>query len=117
MRWWPPLVLHGAHRAKDEAIEAHARHFAERLRAGRTIGGYCLSELVCGLIDRACSIGNRSSRLAKSLGSITERRGHNAGVVGNRSNSLGGALGVVAGPGKSACSSLDLLCSFSDCLA
>lgn len=33
MRWWPPLVLHGAHRAEDDAIEAHARHFAERLRA------------------------------------------------------------------------------------
>jgi glutathione-regulated potassium-efflux system ancillary protein KefF len=31
MRWLPPLVLHGAHRASDEAVAAHARLFAERL--------------------------------------------------------------------------------------
>jgi len=31
MRWLPPLVLHGAHRADDEALAGHARLFAERL--------------------------------------------------------------------------------------
>jgi glutathione-regulated potassium-efflux system ancillary protein KefF len=33
MRWLPPLVLHGAHRATDAAIAAHAATFAERLRS------------------------------------------------------------------------------------
>ena len=31
MRWLPPLVLHGAHRADEPAIAEHARVFAERL--------------------------------------------------------------------------------------
>jgi len=31
MRFLPPLVLHGAHRASDEALDAHAAVFAERL--------------------------------------------------------------------------------------
>lgn len=33
MRWLPPLVLHGAHRATDEAIAAHAALFADRLHS------------------------------------------------------------------------------------
>ena len=33
MRWLPPLVLHGAHRASDVALAAHAQTFAERLRS------------------------------------------------------------------------------------
>ncbi len=31
MRWLPPLVLHGAHRTSDAAIDAHAATFTERL--------------------------------------------------------------------------------------
>lgn len=31
MRWLPPLVLHGAHRVDDAALEAHAALFAQRL--------------------------------------------------------------------------------------
>ena len=31
MRFLPPLVMHGAHRASDEAIDAHARTLVERL--------------------------------------------------------------------------------------
>ncbi len=31
MRWLPPLVLHGAHRVGDAALQAHAALFAERL--------------------------------------------------------------------------------------
>ncbi|MBI5721244.1 MAG: NAD(P)H-dependent oxidoreductase [Burkholderiales bacterium] len=31
MRWLPPLVLHGAHRADEAALDEHARVFAERL--------------------------------------------------------------------------------------
>ncbi len=31
MRWLPPLVLHGAHRASDAAIAEHAALFAQRL--------------------------------------------------------------------------------------
>ena len=31
MRFLPPLVLHGAHRASDAAIDAHARLLVERL--------------------------------------------------------------------------------------
>jgi len=31
MRWLPPLVLHGAHRAGDADLAAHAALFAERL--------------------------------------------------------------------------------------
>jgi len=31
MRWLPPLVLHGAHRAGDAAVQAHAAVFADRL--------------------------------------------------------------------------------------
>ena len=31
MRWLPPLVLHGAHRAGDEQLAAHAKVLAERL--------------------------------------------------------------------------------------
>jgi glutathione-regulated potassium-efflux system ancillary protein KefF len=31
MRWLPPLVLHGAHRASDAQIGAHAALFAQRL--------------------------------------------------------------------------------------
>ena len=31
MRWLPPMALHGAHRASDAEIEAHAAIFAERL--------------------------------------------------------------------------------------
>ena len=33
MRFLPPLVLHGAHRVSDEAIEAHAAMFTQRLRS------------------------------------------------------------------------------------
>ncbi|MGZ8259351.1 MAG: glutathione-regulated potassium-efflux system oxidoreductase KefF [Caldimonas sp.] len=33
MRFLPPLVLHGAHRASDAELEAHARTYAERLAA------------------------------------------------------------------------------------
>jgi glutathione-regulated potassium-efflux system ancillary protein KefF len=33
MRFLPPLVLHGAHRAETDAIAAHAEVFAERLRS------------------------------------------------------------------------------------
>jgi len=32
MRWLPPLVLHGAHRAGDDEIGAHAALFGARLR-------------------------------------------------------------------------------------
>lgn len=32
MRWLPPLVLHGAHRADDAALDTHAALFAQRLR-------------------------------------------------------------------------------------
>jgi glutathione-regulated potassium-efflux system ancillary protein KefF len=32
MRFLPPLVLHGAHRASDADLDAHAQTFAERLR-------------------------------------------------------------------------------------
>ena len=31
MRWLPPLLLHGAHRATEEAVAAHAELFAQRL--------------------------------------------------------------------------------------
>jgi len=31
MRWLPPFVLHGAHRASDAAVQAHARTFVDRL--------------------------------------------------------------------------------------
>ena len=31
MRWLPPLVLHGAHRASDAELQAHAELFVERL--------------------------------------------------------------------------------------
>ncbi|MEP7282286.1 MAG: NAD(P)H-dependent oxidoreductase [Rubrivivax sp.] len=31
LRWLPPLVLHGAHRADEAEIEAHASVFADRL--------------------------------------------------------------------------------------
>lgn len=31
MRWLPPLVLHGAHRASEETLAAHAGLFAQRL--------------------------------------------------------------------------------------
>ena len=33
MRWLPPLVLHGAHRADDATVAAQAQLFAERLRS------------------------------------------------------------------------------------
>lgn len=33
MRWLPPLALHGAHRADDDEVAAHARVFADRLAA------------------------------------------------------------------------------------
>lgn len=33
MRWLPPLVLHGAHRAGDAALDAHAALLIERLRS------------------------------------------------------------------------------------
>jgi glutathione-regulated potassium-efflux system ancillary protein KefF len=32
MRFLPPLVLHGAHRASDAELDAHAQVFADRLR-------------------------------------------------------------------------------------
>ena len=32
MRWLPPLVLHGAHRAEDPDLTGHTEVFAERLR-------------------------------------------------------------------------------------
>lgn len=31
MQWWPPHILHGAHRAPREAIEAHVAAFRARL--------------------------------------------------------------------------------------
>lgn len=33
MRWLPPLVLHGAHRADDGLIDEHAALFAQRLQS------------------------------------------------------------------------------------
>jgi len=33
MRFVPPLLLHGAHRASDEEIESHAQTYAQRLRS------------------------------------------------------------------------------------
>jgi glutathione-regulated potassium-efflux system ancillary protein KefF len=33
MRWLPPLVLHGAHRVEEAALDAHAALFVQRLRA------------------------------------------------------------------------------------
>ncbi len=33
MRWLPPLVLHGAHRAGDAELAAHAQLFAQRLQS------------------------------------------------------------------------------------
>ncbi len=33
MRWLPPLVLHGAHRAGHDAIAEHARQFAQALQS------------------------------------------------------------------------------------
>jgi glutathione-regulated potassium-efflux system ancillary protein KefF len=33
MRWLPPLVLHGAHRAEAASVAAHALLFADRLRS------------------------------------------------------------------------------------
>jgi glutathione-regulated potassium-efflux system ancillary protein KefF len=33
MRWLPPLVLHGAHRADTTTLAGHAELFAQRLRA------------------------------------------------------------------------------------
>jgi glutathione-regulated potassium-efflux system ancillary protein KefF len=33
MRFLPPLLLHGAHRATDEQIDAHAQLYAQRLRS------------------------------------------------------------------------------------
>ena len=32
MRWLPPLLLHGAHRANDAALDAHAAVFVQRLQ-------------------------------------------------------------------------------------
>jgi glutathione-regulated potassium-efflux system ancillary protein KefF len=32
MRWLPPLVLHGAHRASEAALATHAETFVDRLR-------------------------------------------------------------------------------------
>ena len=31
MRWLPPLVLHGAHRVDEPALQAHAEVFGDRL--------------------------------------------------------------------------------------
>jgi glutathione-regulated potassium-efflux system ancillary protein KefF len=33
MRWLPPLVLHGAHRASDAAMDNHAATFTQRLQS------------------------------------------------------------------------------------
>ena len=33
MRWLPPLVLHGAHRASEAELQSHEDRFAERLQA------------------------------------------------------------------------------------
>ncbi len=33
MRWLPPLVMHGAHRISQAALEAHAATFVERLQS------------------------------------------------------------------------------------
>jgi glutathione-regulated potassium-efflux system ancillary protein KefF len=32
MRWLPPLVLHGAHRADDAALQSHAAQLTQRLQ-------------------------------------------------------------------------------------
>ena len=40
LRWLPPLVLHGAHRASDAEIAAHARLFADRLAAWPSVAGW-----------------------------------------------------------------------------
>lgn len=40
MRWLPPLVLHGAHRASDAEIAAHAALFAARLAAWPSATGW-----------------------------------------------------------------------------
>ena len=33
MRWLPPLLLHGAHRADDATLAAHAELFRQRLQS------------------------------------------------------------------------------------
>jgi glutathione-regulated potassium-efflux system ancillary protein KefF len=40
MRWLPPLVLHGAHRATDKEIDAHAALFSARLAAWPSVQGW-----------------------------------------------------------------------------
>lgn len=40
MRWLPPLVLHGAHRATDDEIDAHAALFSARLAAWPSVQGW-----------------------------------------------------------------------------
>lgn len=40
MRWLPPLVLHGAHRASDDEIAAHAQQFASRLASWPSAAGW-----------------------------------------------------------------------------
>jgi glutathione-regulated potassium-efflux system ancillary protein KefF len=40
MRWLPPLVLHGAHRASDDEIAAHAQQFASRLASWPDAAGW-----------------------------------------------------------------------------
>lgn len=40
MRWLPPLLLHGAHRAADAEIAAHAALFAARLAAWPSVQGW-----------------------------------------------------------------------------
>jgi glutathione-regulated potassium-efflux system ancillary protein KefF len=40
MRWLPPLVLHGSHRATDAEIDAHAARFSARLAAWPSMQGW-----------------------------------------------------------------------------
>ncbi len=40
MRWLPPLLLHGAHRADNNTIAAHAQQFAARLAAWPDAAGW-----------------------------------------------------------------------------
>jgi glutathione-regulated potassium-efflux system ancillary protein KefF len=51
MRWLPPLVLHGAHRVDDDALQAHEDLFARRL-AGYP-GWPELARLAC---DSGCAV-------------------------------------------------------------
>ena len=54
LRWLPPLLLHGAHRASEAEIAAHAALFAERLAAWPSVAGW--PELAEGDERPACEV-------------------------------------------------------------